>query len=507
LGLVGMVSGDPDLGPLADNGGPTQTMALMPGSPAIAAGSAALEVDAQGHPLTVDQRGHTLDTPVPDIGAFQTPPRIPLTFSGLTSPTITYGTSSVTLTGTLSGGNQSPPGTEVVAISLDGDMQTAAIGAGGAFSVAFNPGALHASSTPYAVTYRYAGDATFAPASAAGNLTVVRAVPTVVAVDDGGPYDGIPYAARATYPGAGGQPIDGPSLEGVDPSFDYYAGGAAAGTPLGGAPTDPGTYTVVASFPGSTDYAPVASAPVTFTITRATSDWRLGSPGADSESSSEGPVVIPTVYGQPINLGAAGSTVIPGGGSSGVATVTFSDDGTVLGTVTLHGEYTASLTTPALSVGAHTITATFSGDDLYQPATSNTIDVTVAPAATQVVVTTRLLSHKKERASVGLAVAVVPIAPGSGVPTGTVIFEATAPGKGKKAGTRTRVLGTAALASGEATLKIQARRVRDRSITVIYGGDADFTPSQSEMSTTTDVALESLARPTAATGHRPRARR
>ena len=48
---------NPLLGPLANNGGPTQTMALLPGSPAIAAGSVTLAVDANGNPLTTDQRG------------------------------------------------------------------------------------------------------------------------------------------------------------------------------------------------------------------------------------------------------------------------------------------------------------------------------------------------------------------------------------------------------------------------------------------------------------------
>ncbi len=46
-----------DPGGLAFNGGPTQTIALEPGSPAIAAGSPALAVDASGKPLTIDQRG------------------------------------------------------------------------------------------------------------------------------------------------------------------------------------------------------------------------------------------------------------------------------------------------------------------------------------------------------------------------------------------------------------------------------------------------------------------
>src|SRR5262249_14628003 len=37
-GLTGTIAADPKLGPLADNGGPTQTIALLPGSPAIDAG-------------------------------------------------------------------------------------------------------------------------------------------------------------------------------------------------------------------------------------------------------------------------------------------------------------------------------------------------------------------------------------------------------------------------------------------------------------------------------------
>ncbi len=53
---VGVVN--PDLGSLAYNGGPTETIALLPGSPAIGAGSVALAVDpSTGQPLTTDQRG------------------------------------------------------------------------------------------------------------------------------------------------------------------------------------------------------------------------------------------------------------------------------------------------------------------------------------------------------------------------------------------------------------------------------------------------------------------
>jgi len=64
-------SGDPLLGPLADNGGATWTHALLPGSPAIDV------VPAQESTLTTDQRGlprpvacASSDTPV-DLGAFE----------------------------------------------------------------------------------------------------------------------------------------------------------------------------------------------------------------------------------------------------------------------------------------------------------------------------------------------------------------------------------------------------------------------------------------------------
>ena len=52
---------NPGLLPLGNYGGPTQTLALAPGSPAICAGSAAAAVDANSTPLTSDQRGFVMD--------------------------------------------------------------------------------------------------------------------------------------------------------------------------------------------------------------------------------------------------------------------------------------------------------------------------------------------------------------------------------------------------------------------------------------------------------------
>ena len=64
---------DPVLGALADNGGPTLTHGLLPGSPAINAG------DDADCPAT-DQRGAARPTAACDIGAYEfgaLPPSVP----------------------------------------------------------------------------------------------------------------------------------------------------------------------------------------------------------------------------------------------------------------------------------------------------------------------------------------------------------------------------------------------------------------------------------------------
>ena len=75
--LIGIT--DFGLGVLGNNGGPTQTIALLAGSPAIGAGNVALAVDQNGNPLTNDQRGagypRTINGLI-DIGAFERPTSI-----------------------------------------------------------------------------------------------------------------------------------------------------------------------------------------------------------------------------------------------------------------------------------------------------------------------------------------------------------------------------------------------------------------------------------------------
>jgi hypothetical protein len=70
---VNVSADDLKLGELADNGGPTMTHALLPGSVAIDVIPAVDCVDAEGEPLTTDQRGFPRDS-MCDVGAFELQP-------------------------------------------------------------------------------------------------------------------------------------------------------------------------------------------------------------------------------------------------------------------------------------------------------------------------------------------------------------------------------------------------------------------------------------------------
>ena len=83
------------------------------------------------------------------------------TISGLTaSQSISYGTASVTLSGTVSAGSGYPADGETVSVTINGNTQSATISGGtGGFSVSFPTATIPPSSSAYTITYAYAGDA------------------------------------------------------------------------------------------------------------------------------------------------------------------------------------------------------------------------------------------------------------------------------------------------------------------------------------------------------------
>ncbi len=136
-------------------------------------------------------------------------------------------------------------------------------------------------------------DADYSSGSAQTTFSITQATPTLSVTDAGGLFTGAAFPATATVAGVDG--VAATSLEGVTPSLTYYAGSTATGTPLPGAPSAVGIYTVVASFPGSPDYG-TASVSSTFSIQAAAVSGVSVSWG----TSGTAPLNLPSTPGGPI---------------------------------------------------------------------------------------------------------------------------------------------------------------------------------------------------------------
>ena len=130
--------------------------------------------------------------------------------------------------------------------------------------------------------------------------------------------------------------------------------------------------------------------------------------------------------------------------------------------------------------GAYTVVAAFPGSADYTAVLSSpvmfSITASASRAATEIVLVPEPVFKKKHKlVSLGLKAEVQPIAPGAGVPTGAVTFEVQK--KTRKKVTE-QVLGTVALSGGSATLAVKPKSVLKKSVTILYGGDADFPGEQ-----------------------------
>ena len=231
----------------------------------------------------------------------------------------------------------------------------------------------------------------------------------------------------------------------------YYAGSGTSGTNLGTTPPSaPGTYTVVGSFVGSTDYEAVQSAPVTFTIGKGAATVALTSSGGSA------------VYGQSITFVAT----VNAAGAKPDGRVTFSDGGAAIGSAPVDGSGRATLTVWSLALGSHSIVASYDGGSGLIAATSSAAAESVRSDTTEVVLVPHGVFRKKKLVSVHLTATVEPVAPGGGTPTGEVTFKV-----------RKKTLGTASVGGGTATLRVKAASVLRKPVTVIYDGDGNFTSS------------------------------
>jgi hypothetical protein len=180
----------------------------------------------------------------------------------------------------------------------------------------------------------------------------------------------------------------------------------------------------------------------------------------------------PSIPGQTVTYTATVVTTGPGSGTP-TGTVTFKDGSTVItctgGAPTLNaGTATCSLAYATTSTG-HAITAVYDGTPSYSTSTSTVLSQ-VVNSATSTVVTTSTTA--KTGAALTLTAKVTATLPGTGTPSGTVVF--------KDAGTAISCTGSQTLnALGVATCVTSFAGYGNHAITAVYSGGTGYAGSTS----------------------------
>jgi hypothetical protein len=237
-----------------------------------------------------------------------------------------------------------------------------------------------------------------------------------------------------------------------------------------------GSHSITAAYSGDADFDSSTSAAVSQNVDQSNSNT--------SVVSSQNP----SVFGQSVTFTAQVAATAPGAGTPS-GSVTFFDGTTELGALPLSGG-TASFSTPDLTRGTHSISVVYSGDADFLASTSavTTQDVTAASTQTTLVPTPSATAFGE---NVTFIAQVAAVAPGAGVPTGSVTFL-----------DGTTELQTVALKAGTASISTSDLSLGSHSITAEYNGDGvDYLASTSSPSVElvggTTVALATSISPSA----------
>ena len=209
-----------------------------------------------------------------------------------------------------------------------------------------------------------------------------------------------------------------------------------------------GSHSIIAAYSGASAFAGSSSSPTLQAV----------NPASTTTTASSS--LNPSLRGQPVTF-----TALISSGSAGIptGTVGFKDGQNVLGTGPVNGGK-AAFTAGALSVGAHPITAVYSGDGNFTGSASSVFTQNVSLPVSKTSVTS-----SDNPSQVGQLVTFTAKVTGSGrIPSGTVIFM-----------DGTNALGSTALIRGTAAFSISTLSAGAHSITAVYGGDASFAGSMS----------------------------
>ena len=315
---------NPLLGPLGDYGGPTPTIPLLPGSPAIGIGSPALAVDpSTGQALTADQRGYT-QSGVVDIGAFQDQGFVLAPVAGSTPQLGFFGTAFANPL--------------AVTVTANNTSQFTNPVAGGVIGFTVNPAANGASATLSAATATITGSQASVTATAntlAGSYTVRAAAagvstPASFTLTQSLPATGISVIGTVLYLVGGSTSSDVASVKPAGAKTDGSTG-LTVGATLNGVSrsksfTQTFTAIILAGYAGNETFtlAPSLTLPATVTAGNGNDVLKLGGgnntvvlgDGNDTVADGNGNNTVTVGNGNDtIQLGGGNNTVTVGNGN------------------------------------------------------------------------------------------------------------------------------------------------------------------------------------------------
>jgi YVTN family beta-propeller protein len=388
------------------------------------------------------------------------------TFSNLTpSPSISYGTASVRLSGTLSSGATHPPSGEPVSVVINNASQMTTTASGGAFSFpTFPTSTIPGSATPYTITYSYAGDGTFGAVTDTSTTLTVNKAGTTTAITSNTPNPsntgGAVAVAFKVTPTTGGTPtgsviVTASTLETCTTTLTAGAGTCNITF------TTSGPRTLSAAYQGDTNFTTSTSPSVPQTVNSTVSTTTFSTVTA-SQTISCGTASI-SLSGTL----TSGTTHPPANETVSVTINRITQTTTTTGSGSSGGKFSLTFTTSAIpaSVMPYTITYSYPSDSTFGPATNTATTLTV----TKIVSTTKITSNSPNPSNTGAAVTIVFTVTGSkGTPAGSVTVTAS-----------TLETCTGTLGAGAGSCAITFTTTGTRTLTAAYAGDTNFNTSSS----------------------------
>jgi hypothetical protein len=316
----------------------------------------------------------------------------------------------------------------------------------------------------------YSGDTNYlASTASAVTLNVAKTAPTVVVtpatlVPTAGSTLGV--SASITAPSTSATAATGNvtfMLDGTAIGTGYVVSGSPSTASITTAALTAGIHTLQAIYNGDTNYTSVASSTVNVTAAKS------------ATSLTVVPATTTPIAGNSMQV-TANLTATIAGTTIPTGTVTFTMDGSTVGSTSLVSGTSAYQTITVPTTGLHVLQATYSGDSNYNSSISPSVTFTVAKTLTTTVVTPSTATPALG-STLPVSVSITPAAVGSTLPSGTVTFTLD----GASAGTVAVQVGSPSTAS----ITLPALTPGTHTLTATYSGDTYYATSTGAAATIT----------------------